>query len=104
MRTLKNYARKGGVPTDTLGQHLSHEVLPWFSSIVRQMPGPNLMQSRGTARTSSPNSGAEASPERPVNSQYCQPGFNSQAANQPKYHTTPYQIKFNWLNGRLRLH
>jgi hypothetical protein len=26
------------------------EVLPWFSSVVRQMPGYNFMQRRGTAR------------------------------------------------------
>jgi hypothetical protein len=26
------------------------EVLPWFSSVVRRMPGYNLMQRRGTAR------------------------------------------------------
>ena len=33
------------------------EVLPWFSSVVRWIPGHNLMQRRGSARTPTPRRG-----------------------------------------------
>jgi hypothetical protein len=58
------------------------EGLPWFFSIVRQMPGHKLMQRRGTARNPPPAWRPHLSAW--ITALVRQPGFKPQAANQPK--------------------